>query len=94
VPWFWSDQYDLKFQAVGLPSGYDRVVIRGSMTDPSFLACYFKGDELVSVDAVNRPAEFMVAKRLIKQRATVDAELLADDAVPLKTLLRPVEEVR
>ena len=89
VPWFWSDQYDLKFQAVGLSTGYDEVVIRGCLTDNSFLACYLKRGEVISVDAVNRPAEFMVAKRLIKQRASVDRAALADDAVPLKSLLRP-----
>jgi len=93
VPWFWSDQYNLKFQAVGLSSGYDQLVIRGRVTDRSFLAFYLKGDELVSVDAVNRPADFMVAKRLIKQRTRVAPEQFVDEATPLKSLLRSPDPV-
>jgi 3-phenylpropionate/trans-cinnamate dioxygenase ferredoxin reductase subunit len=87
VPWFWSDQYDIKLQIAGLSSGYDRLVVRGVMSERSFQAFYLLGGEVVSVDSVNRPTDFMVAKRLVKQRAKMDAQKLADEATPLKSFL-------
>ena len=87
VPWFWSDQYDLKLKMAGLSQGHDRFVLRGSIEGRSFSAFYLKGDRVLAVDTVNRIPEFMLAKRLVAERIVVDAERLADDSVPLKTLL-------
>jgi 3-phenylpropionate/trans-cinnamate dioxygenase ferredoxin reductase subunit len=89
VPWFWSDQYDLKLQMVGLSQGHDRCVLRGDPATRSFCAFYLAGPRLLAVDAINRPADFMVAKRALAQSCLVDAALLADAAVPLKDLLSP-----
>jgi 3-phenylpropionate/trans-cinnamate dioxygenase ferredoxin reductase component len=91
VPWFWSDQYDLKYQSVGLSTGHEHVVIRGSMAGRSFLAFYLKDDEVISVESVNRPAEFMIAKKLVKQRVRAPRQTLMDEGAPLKGLLHPVE---
>ncbi len=92
VPWFWSDQYDLKLQMVGLSQGFDSIVLRGSMAARSFVAFYFQGDRLIAADAVNRPADFMIAKRLVGS-APADVrqftQALADEGVPLKSLLPP-----
>jgi 3-phenylpropionate/trans-cinnamate dioxygenase ferredoxin reductase subunit len=87
VPWFWSDQFDLKLQMVGLSEGYDEFVIRGDMSKESFCAFYLRKGVLISADAVNRPAEFMAAKRMVTDRATVTAAQLKDESIPLKTLL-------
>ncbi|MFV0276108.1 MAG: NAD(P)/FAD-dependent oxidoreductase, partial [Parahaliea sp.] len=88
LPWFWSDQYDLKLQIAGLSSGYDSVVVRGS-TDHgrSFAAFYFAGPRLLAVDAVNRPQDFMLARRIIAGGQTLDLERLADESVPVKDLV-------
>jgi 3-phenylpropionate/trans-cinnamate dioxygenase ferredoxin reductase subunit len=87
VPWFWSDQYNLKLQMVGLSQGYDQFVLRGSTAGTAFSAFYLKEGRVIAADAVNRAPDFMMAKRLVTERATVDPKLLADEAVPLKTLL-------
>ena len=93
LPWFWSDQFDLKLQIAGLSRGYDDIVLRGNPDeDRSFAAFYFKGEKLLAVDAVNRPGEYMVGKRLIPQTMgaskIIDKKALADEAVPLKTFLK------
>jgi 3-phenylpropionate/trans-cinnamate dioxygenase ferredoxin reductase subunit len=90
VPWFWSDQYDLQLKMVGLSQGYDRVVMRGSASENSFSAFYVQGERVLAVDTVNRPLEFMLSKKLVGERLRVDCECLADDGVPLKTLLSTV----
>jgi 3-phenylpropionate/trans-cinnamate dioxygenase ferredoxin reductase component len=87
VPWFWSDQYDLKLQMAGVSQGYDQIVIRGHMSKKSFSALYLQSGVLIAVDAVNRAADFMAGKRLVGERAKPDPRVLADEAVPLKTLV-------
>ena len=85
LPWFWSDQYDLKLQIAGLSQGFDRVVIRGDIQKSrSFAAFFLKEGRLLATDAVNKPQEFMMSKRLILSKATPDPELLADENVPLR----------
>ena len=88
VPWFWSDQYDLKLQMVGLSQGHDDLIVRGDMDANSFTAFYLKDGVVISADSVNRPQDFMVAKRLVAERAAVPSERLRDDAVTLKSLLQ------
>jgi len=88
VPWFWSDQYDLKLQMVGLSQGHDELIVRGDMDANSFTAFYLKDGVVISADSVNRPQDFMLAKRLVAERAAVPPERLRDDAVPLKSLLQ------
>ncbi|VFU07789.1 NAD(P)/FAD-dependent oxidoreductase [Methylocella tundrae] len=87
APWFWSDQYDLKLQMAGISEGYDELAIRGSTEGASFIAFYLKDGRVIAADAINRPAEFMASKRLIADRAKVSAKDLADDSVPLKSLI-------
>lgn len=84
VPWFWSDQYDLKLQMVGLSRGHDSVVIRGDMAAHAFTAYYLKEGTLIAADSVNRPAEFMLARKLIPAGARIDAAQLADTTLELK----------
>jgi 3-phenylpropionate/trans-cinnamate dioxygenase ferredoxin reductase subunit len=89
VPWFWSDQYDLKLQMAGLSQGYDRCVLRGDPASRSFCAFYLRGERLLAIDAVNRPADFMLARRALAQPRPVQAAQLGDEAVLLKELLVP-----
>ena len=79
LPWFWSDQFDLKLQIAGLSEGYDDIVVRGDMdTGRSFAAFYFKGERLLAVDAVNAPREFMTARMTLSKGKTLDKAMLAD----------------
>ena len=89
LPWFWSDQYDLKLQMQGLSAGYDEVVIRGDIQhDRKIAIFYLREDKILSVDAVNSPPEFMVGKKLILAKTKVDKNKLADANVPIKSLLQ------
>lgn len=86
VPWFWSDQYDLKLQIAGLSQGYDQVVVRGDPADRSFACLYLQAGQLIAVDAINSPKDFMQSKALIAAHAVIDPQKLADTAVEMKTL--------
>lgn len=88
LPWFWSDQYDLKLQIAGLSQGFDRVVIRGDITTGrKFAAFYLHEGKLLAVDAINSPLEFMLGKKLLSTGVTPDPALLADVDFDLKSLL-------
>lgn len=87
VPWFWSDQYELKLKMVGLSQGYEQLVLRGAPESDSFSAFYLKDGKVLAADTVNRPQDFVAAKRLIGESLSVTAEQLADDSKPLKELL-------
>jgi 3-phenylpropionate/trans-cinnamate dioxygenase ferredoxin reductase subunit len=89
LPWFWSDQFDLKLQIAGLSEGYDRVVLRGSSSEGrSFAAFYLQGDRLLAVDAVNRPKDYMaLRKALAGGPLAVDAQQLADESADLSAVL-------
>ena len=86
VPWFWSDQYELKLQMVGFSSDGDTSVVRGDKAANQFAVFYLKNGAVVAVDAVNSPREFMVCKQLYGKQ--VDEKALGDTDVDLKTLLK------
>lgn len=86
-PWFWSDQYDVKLQIAGLNTGYDRIVTRRTDGD-SVAFWYYRGPELLAVDAMNDPRGYMVGKRLIESGKSPAPEVIADPATDLKALLR------
>ncbi len=86
VPWFWSDQYDLKLQMVGLAAGHDQTVVRGSIADGKFSVVYLRGGRLIAVDSVNRPMDHIVGRRLVAARALVTAEQAADASFDLRKL--------
>ena len=91
VPWFWSDQYDVKLQIAGVPIEIDNKVLRGDDASNSFAWFYFTGDKLTGVTAVNRPAEFMAGRMLIekslKGEVTADPAKLADEDMKPKEWL-------
>ena len=84
VPWFWSDQYDLKMQIAGLPFDGDSLLIRGDPGDAKFAVFHLKGDLIQAVEAVNAPPEFMAGRQLIGSRRPVALDRLADSAISMK----------
>ena len=87
VPWFWSDQYDIKLQIAGLSDGFDEVVVRGDPAAATFSCLYLREGRLIACDSVNSPRDFMQSKTLIAQRCEPDKALLANVGVQLKDLL-------
>jgi 3-phenylpropionate/trans-cinnamate dioxygenase ferredoxin reductase subunit len=94
VPWFWSDQRDLKLQMVGLTAGCDRTAIRGSIADRAFSVFCFKGDKLIGIESVNRPADHMFGRRLLAAGANVTPDEAADMSFDFKARLASVEPAR
>ncbi|HYC67216.1 NAD(P)/FAD-dependent oxidoreductase [Brevundimonas sp.] len=86
VPWFWSDQYDVKLQIAGLAEGADRQVVRGDPASAAFAVFHLKGDRILSVEAVNAPAEFMGGRMMILKGTPVDKAKLADLSTPMKAV--------
>jgi len=92
APWFWSDQYDIKLQMAGLNSNYDSTVTRGDPTNAEnegFCVFYLRAGELVAVDSVARPKEFMAGKQLIARGITPDKANLADEQIEPASWLKP-----
>ena len=87
LPWFWSDQYDVKLQTAGLLQDYDQVVTRGDQENRKFAVFYLKKGQLIAVDALNSPAEFMLSKKLIINKVSPNIDQLADPDVSLKLFL-------
>jgi 3-phenylpropionate/trans-cinnamate dioxygenase ferredoxin reductase subunit len=86
VPWFWSNQYDLKLQTVGLSIGHDATVLRGDPAARSFSVIYLKQGRVIALDCVNAMRDYVQGKRLVAERMTVDPAVLADPATVLKEL--------
>jgi len=84
VPWFWSDQYDLKLQMAGLADGADEIVVRGDQAAGRFAVFHLREGVLTAVEAVNAPPEFMGGRQMIGRQARVDPAKLADTAVSMK----------
>ena len=84
VPWFWSNQYDLKLQTVGLSMGHDQTITRGDPASRSFSVLYLLGGKLIAIDAVNMVKDYVQAKAHILSGAALDQAQLADASKPLK----------
>jgi 3-phenylpropionate/trans-cinnamate dioxygenase ferredoxin reductase subunit len=87
VPWFWSSQGDLKLQIAGLSVGYDDHVVRGDPDSERFSVLYYRQNQLLAIDAVNSPADYMVVRRALAQGATISPSRAGDADIPLKTLV-------
>ena len=88
TPWFWSNQYDLKLQTVGLSTGYDSTVIRGNPDTRSFSLIYLSDGAVIALDCVNRVKDYVQGRALVEARAAIDPMLLADPEIPLKSMLQ------
>jgi len=91
IPWFWSDQYDLKLQMVGLPSSTEQTELRGDPESRSFAVFFLDDGRLTACYAVNSPREFMVSKKLIALGARPEPTLLRDTSVPFKDIAEALE---
>jgi 3-phenylpropionate/trans-cinnamate dioxygenase ferredoxin reductase component len=87
TPWFWSNQYDLKLQTVGLSTGYDQTVLRGDPATRSFSVIYLKGGQVRALDCVNMVKDYVQGRKMVEARAVIDPAKLADTQVPLKEML-------
>ena len=88
TPWFWSNQYDLKLQTVGLSAGHDQSVLRGDPATRSFSVLYLRGGKLIACDAVNMVKDYVQARKLVEEGASIAPDDLADTSRPLKELDR------
>jgi 3-phenylpropionate/trans-cinnamate dioxygenase ferredoxin reductase subunit len=86
VPWFWSDQYDLKLQIAGLARPSDHLVLRGNLDARKFAVFHLRDGAIAAVEAVNAAPEYLVGKRLIAEGKKIPPERLADTTIPMKTI--------
>ncbi|MCW6536848.1 NAD(P)/FAD-dependent oxidoreductase [Sphingomonas lycopersici] len=86
VPWFWSNQYDLRLQTVGLSTGHDEVVVRGDIAARSFSVIYLKAGRVIALDCVNATKDYVQGRALVVGGAAIAPERLADASVPLKEI--------
>jgi 3-phenylpropionate/trans-cinnamate dioxygenase ferredoxin reductase component len=91
VPWFWSDQFDIRLQMAGLPEGHDREVIRGNPETGKFSVFHFRAEKLCSVDSINRPADHLAARKLLASGAAVTPEQASEENVNLAGLNPAIE---
>jgi 3-phenylpropionate/trans-cinnamate dioxygenase ferredoxin reductase subunit len=84
VPWFWSNQYDLRLQTIGLSLGFDREIIRGDMASRAFSVVYLKAGRVIALDCVNAARDYVQGKALVAAGAVIDPNRLADVTTPLK----------
>jgi 3-phenylpropionate/trans-cinnamate dioxygenase ferredoxin reductase subunit len=86
VPWFWSNQYDLKLQTVGISSGHDAIVLRGDPASRSFSVIYLRVGRVIALDCVNATKDYVQGHKLVLEAAALEPARLADGATPLKDL--------
>ncbi|AQR74780.1 NAD(P)/FAD-dependent oxidoreductase [Sphingomonas sp. LM7] len=86
VPWFWSNQYDLKLQTVGISAGHDATVLRGDPANRSFSVIYLRAGRVIALDCVNATKDYVQGRKLVLEAAEIDSARLADATVPLKDL--------
>ncbi|CCB65456.1 NAD(P)/FAD-dependent oxidoreductase [Hyphomicrobium sp. MC1] len=94
VPWFWSNQYDLKIQSIGLSKLHDAVVIRGDREKRSFTAIYLNRRRVVAMDCINATKDFVQGRTIVDKKLKLPPEKLADSSIPLKDVARmsmPIE---
>ena len=87
IPWFWSNQYDLKLQTAGLSTGHDQAVLRGDVASRSFSVVYLKAGKVIAVDCVNATKDYVQGRMIVTAGLAATAEQLADSETPLKALL-------
>ena len=87
VPWFWSDQYDHKLQIVGLSGDHDLVTMRGTINDAKFMLFYTKDEELIAVDAINNPKEFLISRKLVANKVKIKPNVISDLNTNLNDLI-------
>ncbi len=87
TPWFWSNQYDLKLQTIGLSIGYDQAVVRGDPATRSFSVVHLRQGKVIALDCVNATKDYVQGRKLVETGAAIDPARLADTTVPLKEMI-------
>ena len=87
IPWFWSDQYNLKLQIAGLCIDYDDIIVRGNSDNRSFAVFYMKNNYMIASDCINCPGEHMMSRRIISDKIIVDKDRLSDVLIPIKEVI-------
>ena len=87
IPWFWSNQYDLKLQTAGLSTGHDQAVLRGDPANRSFSVVYLKAGKVIALDCINATKDYVQGRMIVTAGLRATAEQLADTETPLKALL-------
>ena len=87
VPWFWSNQYDLKLQTVGLSIGYDDTVLRGDLATRKFSVVYLRDRRVIALDCVGAVKDYVQGRKLVESGAAIDRAILADPGVMLKDMV-------
>lgn len=90
LPWFWTDQFDVKLQMAGISHGHDRIVTRGNAESAKLSVFYFKGERLVGIDSINRPLDHMMGRKLMAANASLTPEQAGDESFDLKRLAHGV----
>jgi len=93
LPWFWSDQYDLKLQMAGVNTGFTGFAVRGRVEERKFSLFYFRDDTLIAVDSINRPQDHMLARKLLANRARLSMQEAGDPGFDLEVLANRSEPV-
>jgi len=88
VPWFWSDQYNLKLQIAGMSQNYDQYIVRGNMEEEKFTVFYLQNKKIIAVDTINNLKEFFNGKKLIALGAEISPEVLQNKDANLKELIK------
>ncbi len=83
VPWFWSNQFDIRLHTIGLSIGADNWIIRGNPKERSFSVIYLRNNTIIALDCVNATADYVTAKKVLLRRAPDDLKILADPSCKL-----------
>jgi len=86
VPWFWSNQYDLRLQTIGISAGHDQTIVRGAIRDGAFSVVYLKEGRVIALDCVNKAKDYVQGKRLVEEGAKIAATRLADASIALRDM--------
>ena len=88
VPWFWSNQYDLKLQTVGLSTGHDEYIVRGDPASRKFSIVYLKDGKVIALDCVNATKDYVQGRKVVEAGLSLDQAQLADTEIPIKEVER------
>ena len=87
IPWFWSDQYNIKLKIAGISTGYENYVVRGNISEEKFSVFYLKEERLIAIETINDNKAFSVGKKLIKNQTSIPLDDLEDQNLDLKSFL-------